>query len=145
MSRKDRFLVLALALAAGFLGGAGGRWWTLPAVFAQDAPQPAQTVRAERFEVVDKEGKRRGRFDALPNGAVRLLLYDTNGKLRTGLIVAANGTPGLQFWGPNDQVAAVYADSVTLLDPDGQPRARLASSPNLTLYNAEGRPVWAAP
>ena len=146
MSRNDGFRVLALAVAGGFLGGVVGRWWPPPVAFAQAAATPpAQVVRAERFEVVDKDGKRRGRFDALPNGTVRLLLYDTEGKIRTGLLVAANGAPGLQFWGPNDQVAAVYADSVTLLDPDGQPRARLAPAPSLTLYNADGRPSWSAP
>ena len=58
------------------------------------AAAPAAVVRAERFEVVDKQGQRRGRLDALPNGTVRLLLYDTAGKLRTGLIVAANGSTG---------------------------------------------------
>jgi hypothetical protein len=113
---------------------------------AQGTPVPAQVVQAQRFDVVDKDGKRRGRFDALPNGTVRLLLYDSEGKLRTGLLVASNGVPGLQFWGPNDQVAAVYGESATLLDAAGQPRARLAATtPGLTFYNPEGRSVWAAP
>jgi hypothetical protein len=144
MSRRELGLVLALAATAGFVGGGAGRWWAAPTVLAQGGAAP-ELVQAQRFEVVDKEGKRRGRFDALPNGAVRLILYDGENKTRTALLVAANGTPGLQFWGPHDQVNAVYADSVTLLDSSGQPRARLAPSPGLTLYGAEGRAIWAAP
>ena len=150
MTRKHFALILLLALFGGVLGGAVmTRLLMVRPAFAQTAAEPLQVVRAQRFEVVDQDGKRRGRFDSLPNGAVRLVFYDNDGKVRTGLLVATNGAPGLQFWDQNNKPVSVFSDSVTLLDPDGQPRARMSVSahgnPAITLYDEEGKVAWSAP
>lgn len=150
MTRKQFSVILLLAVAGGMAGGAAiTRLLAARPAFAQAAAEPLQVVRAQRFEVVDEEGKRRGRFDSLPNGAVRLVFYDNEGKVRTGLLVATNGAPGLQFWDKNNKPVSVFSDSVTLLDPAGQPRARMSVSahgdPAITLYDEEGKVAWSAP
>ena len=150
MTRKQFALILLFAVLGGALGGGVvARLRMARPAFAQAAADPLQVVRAQRFEVVDEEGKRRGRFDSLPNGAVRLVFYDNDGKVRTGLLVATNGAPGLQFWDQNNKPVSVFSDSVTLLDPDGQPRARMSVSahgnPAITLYDEEGKVAWSAP
>jgi hypothetical protein len=150
MSRTQFALTAVLAIGGGAIGGAVMTRLCIPRMaLAQAAPESVQVVRAQRFEVVDEAGKRRGRFDSLPNGAVRLVFYDNEGKIRAGLLVATNGTPALQFWDRNSKPVSVYSDGVTLLDGDGEPRARMSVSssgnPAITLYDEEGKVSWSAP
>lgn len=150
MSRKQYIFVLLLAVGGGVAGGAlVSRLLVARPAFAQATAENSQVLRAQRFEVIDEEGKRRGRFDSLPNGAVRLVFYNSDGRIRTGLLVATNGTPGLQFWDRNGKPVSVFSDGVTLLDPAGQPRGRMSVSangnPSITFYDADGKVTWSAP
>ena len=57
MSRRDVFLVLA-ALVAGLFGGVVSGWVFMSRVIVVRTPiLPADVIRAERFEVVSKDGK----------------------------------------------------------------------------------------
>src|SRR5215831_13009804 len=60
MGKKPYLLTVVLAVAAGFAGGVVASWIRpgLP-VLAQQTAEQAKVIRAERFEVVDKDGKSR--------------------------------------------------------------------------------------
>ena len=55
-------LNVALALAAGFLGGVLSHYLAPTAVLAQSQPAAPKEIRAERFVVVDGKGTARGIF-----------------------------------------------------------------------------------
>ncbi len=62
-------LTIALAMAAGFLGGLVSRYWMPAPVYAQtQTPAPAE-ILARKFVVVDENGKPRGVFGIEANGA----------------------------------------------------------------------------
>ncbi|MBV9743541.1 MAG: hypothetical protein JO099_07245 [Acidobacteriia bacterium] len=66
----------ALALAAGFAGGAISTG--LGTVFAQER---TRQITAERFVVVDASGKKRGEFGLDGQGSLNLNLYNDQGRL----------------------------------------------------------------
>jgi hypothetical protein len=55
-------LTIALALAAGFVGGGVSRFWPPAPVHAQVQVPPPAEVRAEKFVLVDQNGVARGVF-----------------------------------------------------------------------------------
>jgi hypothetical protein len=89
MKLRKEWVFTAIALAAGFVGGAlsGG----LHTVFAQ---QRATEITAERFAVVDSKGVKRGEFGVDAQGRVELNLYSENGRIlwsapaRVGIVPA---------------------------------------------------------
>lgn len=57
MNGRDVLMVL-VALVAGLVGGAVSSWVLVSRVMiVQTPPLPAEVIRAERFEVVSKDGK----------------------------------------------------------------------------------------
>lgn len=73
-------LHLALALAAGFAGGALSHFLALPAVRAESRPAPVAEVRAHSFVLVNGEGRVLGTFTADSEGRPALRLFDANGR-----------------------------------------------------------------
>lgn len=63
MMRKDFFVMFVVVLGSGLLGGAcaGIIFGNTPAL-GQDKTRPVVNIRAQKFELVDKEGTVRGRF-----------------------------------------------------------------------------------
>jgi hypothetical protein len=76
MTMRKEWTFAAIALAAGFVGGAlsGG----LGTVFAQ---QRGTEISAERFVVVDSKGMKRGELGVDAQGRAILNLYSENGRL----------------------------------------------------------------
>jgi hypothetical protein len=58
----SRILTLTLSLAAGLLGGTLSRWVTPTTVFAQAQLAAPREIRAQRFTLVDENGRIRGVF-----------------------------------------------------------------------------------
>jgi len=86
----NRMLILTLSLAAGLLGGTLSRCVTPTTVFAQAQLTAPKEVRAQRFTLVDENGRIRGIFaienPALINGVeikgvgdAVIKLFDSNG------------------------------------------------------------------
>jgi len=78
---------MAGALVSLALVGAGGT-----------TGKTSQTIRAERFEVVDATGKVSAVLGMRTDGTPGLWLFDKAGTERVGLVVDKDGTPG-QRWG----------------------------------------------
>ena len=71
---------LALAMAAGFLGGALSHYAAPPTAKA-DTPAPAPSeLRARSFLLVNEKGAVRGTFSLDASGRPALRLFDTNGR-----------------------------------------------------------------
>jgi hypothetical protein len=65
-----RNLTLALALAAGFLGGFLSRYFAPSSVHAQVQPPDALEIRAQRFSIVDAQGHVIGTFTPTKKSSV---------------------------------------------------------------------------
>jgi hypothetical protein len=85
MSRKQHGITVTLALTSGLVGGmVSSQFLVGVSVFAEKPPQERQVIQAERFEVVDKDGKVRGELGLRNDGVPVLRLYDEDGALRVG-------------------------------------------------------------
>ena len=112
MNRKEYFSILALAVLAGLVGGAVSIWAFMEdSVFAQKTIQPSKSIRAERFEVMDSDGKLRIALgllplDTAPQGSPSLRLFGKDGKLRAVLDLAPtlNDLPGMAFYDKDGNV-----------------------------------------
>ncbi|HEY7389075.1 MAG TPA: hypothetical protein VH640_11245 [Bryobacteraceae bacterium] len=89
MKMRKEWVFAAIALGAGFVGGAVSSG--LHTVFAQ---QRATEITAERFVVVDSKAVKRGELGVDLQGRVVLNLYSENGRVlwsapaRTGILPA---------------------------------------------------------
>jgi hypothetical protein len=133
MSSKPYALLVGVALVAGLLGGVGASWmFTSRLVFAAPEPLPPTVLEAERFDVIDRAGKRRAALAGAANGAVGLTLYDKAGRARAILGLLSDGTPQLGF-----------------IDRAGKPRALLGTLPSgstsVALLEQDGTALWQAP
>jgi hypothetical protein len=61
---RNRNLTVVLALAAGLLGGFLSRYVTVPSVHAQVQPSNTVEIKAQRFSIVDPQGRVIGTFTA---------------------------------------------------------------------------------
>ena len=73
-------LNLALALAAGFVGGVLSHSLTAPAVQAQSPSPAAAEVRARNFLLVNESGQVVGKFSAESDGRPAIRLFDPSGR-----------------------------------------------------------------
>jgi hypothetical protein len=80
---------LALAVAAGFVGGLAAHYLVSTPVYAQ-SPASAQEIRAHEFILVDKTGTPRGVFGIEENGTPMIEMADSNGHVFA---------PLMQSWG----------------------------------------------
>jgi len=95
-----------ITILTAALAGAVGALVTLMFAGPKGAGKAAQTIRAEKFEVVDKAGKVRAVLGASDDSS-RLLLYDASWTVRIGMAVLKDGPV------------------LTLSNADGKPRTEL--------------------
>jgi hypothetical protein len=111
-----------LKLVIGAMMLAGGAL----ALMAQAGTPLARSVDSQQFVLHDSNGKIRGGMGVLADGSVGLDLEDSTGRPRLTLDLTASGTPGIDFYDENGRVRATMA-----LGPDG--------TPGLGLYDASGK------
>jgi hypothetical protein len=73
-------LNLALALAAGFVGGMLSHTLTAPAVQAESPAPAAAELRARSFLLVNDKGQVVGKFSAESSGRPAIRLFDATGR-----------------------------------------------------------------
>jgi hypothetical protein len=95
MAKGKNWAYAMLALGGGFLGGLVA---TQLAPTVADAARAAHTIRAQRFELVDKAGTRRAALEVTPSGMSDLVLYDGNGRDRAEYRVTRDGVATLGFY-----------------------------------------------
>jgi hypothetical protein len=76
-------ITIALALAAGFLGGLASRYRAPVEVHAQTPPSPPAEIRAQKFVLVDQNGEARGVFGFETTGAPVIEINDQKGHVFT--------------------------------------------------------------
>lgn len=115
MNRKQFALTLALAMVCACITGA------LTSSFLEPQPLMAQgtdTVSAkwvitQQLQLMDANGKERGRFGISADGlALQLILMAPTGYPRIALKVDQNSDPSLEYWDRNNQ----YVGSITAED-----------------------------
>ena len=164
MDKRQYMLTVALAVVAGLVGGVVSSWLFMGApVVTQKTPQVAEVVGAERFEVVDKDGKLRAAL-WLDNGEPNLVLADKTGKIRAKLSLA-DGKPALWLADKNGKPRAGLSllneePTLVLADKTGKTRAVLGYTEieaiptggtekrpvsSLVLSDKEGKVIWSAP
>ena len=142
MGRKHYGAILVMAVVAGLVGiGVSSRHLMGQSVFAQKALQQAEVVRAETFELLDKNGKRRGVLGVNVNGEPAVEFFDQSGNLRAELSLRSDGGPNLLLWDGNGKIPRI---GLAVL-PDGNPSVELADKDgNLrTVFGlgSDGEPV----
>ncbi len=84
MGRTQLVITVALALGSGLVGGIASQFFTGTPALADKTSQEPQVIRAERFEVVDKNGVVRGELGLRGDGTPILRLYDEDGNPQVG-------------------------------------------------------------
>jgi len=141
MDKKQYVLTAILCMFASLVGGGAVSWLFMGTpVFAQKT-EVVEVIRAERFEVVDKDGQGRAAL-GLFLGEPYLSFRDKNGQERAELGLN-NGEPGLGLGDKNGKIRAVlYLEDgepgLWLNDKNGNLRAELSldkGEPDLSLYD----------
>ncbi len=79
MNRKEYWWMLALAVLAGLVGGMALNWIFMgDPGFAQKQEEQAKVIRAQKFELVDKDGNVKASLDMSRDGSPGLLLNNHN-------------------------------------------------------------------
>src|SRR5690242_1620964 len=102
MSKKIQVLGITLAVAACFLGSAVGTW-----LIPEHAQAQSTTLRAYRYELLDKSGNVRISMDMTPDNEPNIFLWDTNGKIRANFTLFRDGSGGIAFNDASGQVTNV--------------------------------------
>ena len=84
-------MTIALALAAGFLGGLVSRCWMPAPVYAQTQAPPPAEILARKFVLVDENGKPRGVFGIEANGSPAIEITNGHGHAFTARWEGAGG------------------------------------------------------
>jgi hypothetical protein len=148
---KDRkyWLYSILALVGGFFGGAlSGHLF--PPRDAEAAAAAARVLRAEKFVLVDRDGRQRGEFRVGADGGSAIGFYDQNGAKRVVLGETPKGRNGLAIYSSSGRQIAGFTvaednqSSVTLYDAaNGRARVGLGvaanGEPALVLFDQNGR------
>ena len=138
-------IVAAFALAA-LIYAAGKATAQAPA---------AAVIRAQKFELVDSQGKVRAGLGLLSNGSPSLALLDSGGKVRTGLGLRADGSSWLTLADSRGKPRAILdvqpdgSPTLWLFDSGGKGGVDLAvqpdGSPMLELTDRAGKVIWRTP
>ena len=124
MSRPKWAIVLAVVVVLGAIGAAYAA--------GQTKATAPKVVRAQRFELVDAEGRVRGALAFSPDGSPALVFTGAEGKSAAALGVLTGSRPNLM-----------------LADKKGKPRAVLTlltdGTPAFVLWDKEGKVMWSAP
>lgn len=103
MTKKQCSLMLVLALVAGLVGGVvSGQFLVGQNAFAEKEPKPTKIISAERFFLMDEDGRPRATLGTTAEG-VSLVFMDESGNVRSSI------TPG----------------GLMVLDSKGKPRIML--------------------
>lgn len=103
-----------------------------------------EVIRAQRFELVDGEGRVRGALEVgLPDDSPGLILLDDKGELRAGLGLLPDGGPRLELSDEKSQTRA--AVGVTDLEATATGEARRTAESSVVLFDREGKVIWRAP
>jgi hypothetical protein len=79
-------MMIAVAVAAGLLGGLLSRYIDPASAFAQDQPTVTKEIRAQSFILVDPSGRAVGTFAAEPGpGSTRMYINPLDGRGATVL------------------------------------------------------------
>ena len=148
MKDRKQWLYAILALVGGVFGGAlSGHIFPREAEAAAGA---ARVLKAEKFVLVDRDGKERGVIQVDAENGAGIGFYDHDGNKRVILGAAPNGRNGLAIYGRNGREMAGFTvtednqSSVTLYDPaNGRARVGLgvaaSGEPALVLFDKNGR------
>jgi hypothetical protein len=156
MNHKGSGWMIAIALAAGFLGGAAASLLTgADEGFAAMKSKAAPVVTAGEFRLVDGSGNTRASLALGDGDRPRLDLYDDAGRMRAGLYLLADGSPRLGLFSeggmhrvllamlPGDQAGLVF------FHEDGTPNASVMAKSGgkseIVLGGPDGKILWSAP
>lgn len=127
MTRKETFMTLGVAALAGLVGGA---LTSLVVVSGPAFAQKDKVISAQKFAVVDADGKERGSF-AVTDGTVSLALLGKEGQARGSFAAGVDGLTALT------------------LTHKGQARARIEiegnGNPSINLWDETGKVVFLQP
>ncbi|MCB2190556.1 MAG: hypothetical protein KQI62_03275 [Deltaproteobacteria bacterium] len=85
MSKKLVFVLMLLAMAAGFIGGVFGNQ------LVQAKANVQKVVNTQEIRLIDKQGVARASIDLTSKGDLYFALYDAKGKATESMLV----TPGI--------------------------------------------------
>jgi hypothetical protein len=137
VNTKQFSLVLVTVFIAGLLGGVAA---------SMLFPRPSRTakvLKAERFEVVDQDGKPRALLGVLGSGEPGLQLYDRDENGRVDLSLKASGRPGLELSDSNGRVRAALGYTEIVRPETGEIERRQVSS--IVLFDQDGKVLWQTP
>jgi len=146
---KDRkpWLVVAVALVGGLLGGALATMLGAGDAFALRHSRHPRSVEAEKFVLLGRNGDERGVIQVSDKGTAAIYLNDETGKERAELKVAADGRASLGFYDASGAKRVVMGQGATsdsqagfgIFSTDGNQEASFSSlangEVNVTLYD----------
>ncbi len=147
MKEGKPWLVVAVALVGGLIGGALATIVGAGNAFAVRHSGHAKTVEAEKFVLLGRNGDQRGVIHVNDKGTAAFYLNDESGKEKMELRVAADGRASIGFYDPNGNKRVIVGEGATsesqagigIYSADGNQVAGLSTSANgeisLTLYD----------
>ncbi len=138
MNSKQTILVVLAATAAGFFGGLLATRLASPASVSAQGMMPqrivAESVVAQSFVLVDRSNRTRGGLQ-LHQGGARVSLTDAQGKVRSAIVVASDGSGSVVLFDQNGNAGVdLY------LSNDGNPRLSMS-----TAGKKSGALIYASP
>jgi len=131
LSRKQFIILIIVAVVSGIFGGAISSWHLITK-YIDMKNRTMQTVRAQKFEVINEYGKILGTFESGSNGP-SLNLFDSAGHLKANLsyysIDFDRGHSSLNLYG-NDEKLRIQ---LGLFQKE---------MPILTFYGKDGKVLW---
>lgn len=143
--------VIAVALMWLCLWGGGPKWGTPAEAAGQAKSGVPEVIRAQKFELVDEEGKVRAVLGLGRDGAPNLDLSDAKGLKRATLALLPDGSPVLMLSDARGEERATLTGgrSLTMRDETGGERATLKvrydGSPSLVLRDGKREVIAALP
>lgn len=143
MNRKQCVSVVALALVAGLVGGVvSTQLFVGKPAFAEKKPPHEKVLRAERFLLVDKDGKMHGVLAVDENSSgfhPTLSLVDNTGMGRLTLTLDSSGSPSLYMHDKKGKCrVALFGEAEELSEPLKKASGIFAAGPAFTLYDKQG-------
>ena len=151
MPKRQYLFMLVLITGAGFLGG----WLSSSLLSPQAVRAEGNALRAEKFEVIDKQGNVVAALGTAPDGMPGLAFLDQNGKPVAVLGMAPRRAASLTFLNSDGRIRASFGVTpagealFALNDRTGATKIGLASSgggeAGLVAFDTQGKLAWSAP